>query len=140
MRPRDKKVREKEIKRLQRDMPDKKQDGQEYYTRKARIEQLKFEMRLRESEEDFARLHWFDASKHYSAAKNHLKWRTEAEAQATKVWLARIKQGENPTPLDINFISSGNRQYQHSSPPKNGFEINSVAGGNGAQAGYRINF
>jgi hypothetical protein len=132
------KEKEKEVKRLKETQPSKAQDPQGYFTYKARIEQLKYEIDLKKSGENFARLHWVDAAKQYSSAHNHLKRRTEAESDANKAYLQRIKNGEDAPPLDIDFINSGKRPVVNN--PGGGFQVQGAPGGQGAQVGYAVNF
>ena len=55
--------KEKEIKELKASMPDRHQAPRENYTTKARIEQLKYEIELKDIGEHIARFQWYDAAK-----------------------------------------------------------------------------
>ena len=103
------KIREKELLRLNHERPSKFINRQEYYNYRAREEQIKYELCLREYCLELLRCNLFEAFDHYHAALNHLKRRGEYEKKLYAVWLERVKAQEHPPAPDIVFINQGIR-------------------------------
>jgi len=105
-------IREKELIRLSNERPSKSIDPQSYFNYRAREEQIKYELDLRQFFLDFLSGSLVESSIHYGHALNHLKRRGEYEKKLYAVWLERVRAQENPPTPDIVFINQGIRTNQ----------------------------
>jgi hypothetical protein len=101
------KTKEKELLRLKSDRPSKSINPQDYFNYRAREEQIKYELDVRQYCLDILSGSIVEAFIHYGHAMNHLKRRNEYEKKTYTVWLERVKAQENPPPPDILFINRG---------------------------------
>ena len=99
--------REKELCKLKTARPLKKNDPQGYYTYRAREEQIRYELDLRNSGAEFLHGHFYDSLTLYGHALNHLKRRGEYEERLYAVWLQRVRAQDFPPTPDILFINQG---------------------------------
>lgn len=103
------KIREKELIRLRNERPSKSIDLQGYFNYRAREEQIKYELDVRQSCLDLLSGSLVESTIHYGHALNHLKRRGEYEKKLYAVWLEKVKAQENPPTPDIVFINQGIR-------------------------------
>ncbi len=103
------KTRELELFKLRSERPSKKINPQDYFNYRAREEQIKYELDLRQYCLCFLSGSLVDAALHYGHVLNHLKRRNEYEKKTYAVWLQRVKAQENPPTPDILFINQGIR-------------------------------
>ncbi len=99
--------KEKELLKLNQERPSKAINPQGYFNYRAREEQIKYELNIRQYCLDLLSASLFDAAIHYGHALNHLKRRDEYERKTYAVWLQRVKAQENPPEPDILFICRG---------------------------------
>ncbi|HEX2580026.1 MAG TPA: hypothetical protein VHK67_06475 [Rhabdochlamydiaceae bacterium] len=103
------KIRELELVKLRSERPSKTLNPQDYFNYRAREEQIKYELELRQYCFELLTGHLVDAAVHFGRAQNHLKRRNEYEEKTYAVWLERLKAQENPPQPDILFINQGIR-------------------------------
>ena len=103
------KTKEKELLRLKFERPSKAINLQDYFNYRAREEQIKYELDLRQYCLSLLSGSIVKAFVHYGHALNHLKRRDEYEKKTYTVWLQRVKAWENPPMPDIVFINQGIR-------------------------------
>jgi hypothetical protein len=101
------KTRELELSRLRSERPSKTLNPQYYFNYRAREEQIKYELELRQYCLELLTGHLVDAFVHFGRAQNHLKRRNEYEEKTYAVWLKRLEAKENPPQPDILFINQG---------------------------------
>jgi hypothetical protein len=101
------KRKEKELLKISQERPSKSINPQGYFNYRAREEQIKFELNIRQHCLDLLSGSLYDAVTHYGHALNHLKRRDEYEKKMYAVWLQRVKAQENPPVPDILFINRG---------------------------------
>jgi len=103
------KTKEKELFRLKSERPSKAINPQDYFNYRAREEQIKYELDIRQYFLSLLGGSIVEAFVHYGHALNHLKRRDEYEKKTYSVWLERLKAQENPPMPDIVFINRGIR-------------------------------
>ncbi|HEX4840203.1 MAG TPA: hypothetical protein VFU89_07170 [Rhabdochlamydiaceae bacterium] len=103
------KTRELELLKLRLERPSKTINPQAYFNYRAREEQIKYELELRQYCLELLTGHLVDAVVHFSRSLNHLKRRNEYEQKTYAVWLNRLQAQENPPQPDILFINHGIR-------------------------------
>ena len=101
------KTRELELLKLRSERPSKTINPQDYFNYRAREEQIKYELDIKQYCLDLLTGDLVDAVLHYGRALNHLKRRNEYEKKTYAVWLERLKAQENPPQPDILFINRG---------------------------------
>ncbi|HEY5236604.1 MAG TPA: hypothetical protein VIJ14_10525, partial [Rhabdochlamydiaceae bacterium] len=91
------------------DRPSKSINPQDYFNYRAREEQVRYELDIRQYCLNLLSGSIVEAFIHYGHALNHLKRRDEYEKKTYAVWLQRVKAQENPPMPDIVFINQGIR-------------------------------
>jgi hypothetical protein len=94
-------TKEEEIEKLKQSLPSKKQDPEKYYTQKARIEQLRYEIEIKKAGKEALKGHLSDAVGKYGSASSHQRKKARYEEKANQARLNSLsKAGKLPKGSD----------------------------------------